>query len=201
MAKDVHPVKVHSTGGRFADDDTDQETPNYQNAVFEYADGTLVDIEVTTLPSPSFGGALQGEFFFTSKGYITSARRWSAMAGDFAPQTTPDPSSGISMRAVNLSFPKIEYKPGPAIPNTGLPEVSHFQNFIDCVRSRSRENLYCEVLEGHMSTALCHLANISFRTGRKLTFDPATETFPGDSEANALLGRKYREPYVLPEKV
>ena len=79
--------------------------------------------------------------------------------------------------------------------------MSHFQNFVNCVRSRKREDLYCEVLEGHMSTALCHLANIAFRTGRKLTFDPATETFPGDAEANSLLGRKYREPYVLPDQV
>jgi hypothetical protein len=53
-----------------------------------------------------------------------------------------------------------------------------------------------------MSTSLCHLANISYRTGRKLVFDPATEKFPGDKEANAYLTRsKYREPYVLPERV
>lgn len=201
LAKDVHPVKVHCAGGRFADDDTDQETPNVQTAVFEYADGTLVDLEATTLPSPSFGGVQMGEFFYTAKGYITSARDWSTVVGEFTPQTTPDPPSGISLRAVNLSFPKIAYHPGPAIPDLSVPEVSHFQNFIDCVRSRKREQLHCEVLEGHMSTALCHLANIAFRTGRKLTFDPKTETFPGDAEANALLGRKYREPYVLPDKV
>jgi predicted dehydrogenase len=201
MAKDVHPVKIHCAGGRFADENTDQETPNYQNAVFEYADGTQIDIEVTTLPSPSFGGTLMGEFFYTANGYITSARRWSTVIGEFLPRTTPDPPSGISLRNVNLSFPQIDYKPGPAIPDLGGPEVSHFQNFIDCVRSRRREDLACEMLEGHLSTALCHLANIAFRTGRKLTFDPATETFPGDAEANALLGRKYREPYVLPERV
>ncbi len=201
MAKDVHPIRIHSAGGRFADADTDQETPNYQNAVFEYADGTLVDIEVTTLPSPPLGGAMQGEYFFTGKGYISSSRRWSAVLGEFTALGTPDPASGISLRAVNLSFPKIEYKPGPPIPEIAEPETGHFRNFIDCVRSRRREDLHCEVLEGHMSTALCHLANIAFRTGRKLTFDPASETFPGDAEANALLGRKYREPYVLPERV
>ncbi len=201
LNKNVHPVKVHCAGGRFADDNTDQETPNLQNAVFEYADGTLVDLEVTTLPSPTFGGVHMGEFFYTPKGYITSAKNWSAVEGEFTPQTTPDPPSGISLRATNLSFPKIAYKDGPVIPDISAPEVSHFQNFIDCVRSRKREDLHCEVLEGHMSTALCHLANIAFRTGRKLIFDPATETFPGDAEANALLGRKYREPYVLPEQV
>ena len=101
----------------------------------------------------------------------------------------------------NVSFPDIAYKPGPAIPDVEGPETSHFQNFIDCVRSRKREDLACEIEEGHMSTSLCHLANIAFRTGRKVTFDPQTETFPGDPEANRLLTRTYREPFVVPDKV
>ena len=74
-------------------------------------------------------------------------------------------------------------------------------NFIEAVRSRNREHLHCEIEEGHLSTALAHLANISYRTGRKLTFDPATETFPGDEEANGYLTREYREPYALPDLV
>ena len=203
MGKNVHPVKVHCYGGLYADNDTDQQVPNVENAYFEYADGTLFEADVTTLPSPSFGGALGGEFFYTPNGYITSGRGWSTMAAEFIPGSEPDPPSGISLRASNVSFPKISYKPGPPIPDVeGEPkEASHFQNFIDCVRSRKREDLHCEILEGHMSTSLCHLANISIRTGKKLIFDPATETFPGDAEANALLTRKYRAPFVVPDKV
>ena len=142
-----------------------------------------------------------GEFFYTPQGYVTSANRWTTVLGEFTPRTTPDPPSGVSNRLNNLSFPQIAYNPGPAIPNVEGQEVSHFQNFIDCVRSRKRENLNCEILEGHMSTSLCHLANIAFRTGRKLTFDPATESFPGDAEANKYLTRTYREPYVVPDQV
>jgi hypothetical protein len=78
---------------------------------------------------------------------------------------------------------------------------AHFRNFIDCARSRKREYLNCEILDRHMSTALCHMANISHRTGRKLTFDPATEEFVGDDQANSSHTRKYRAPFVLPEKV
>jgi predicted dehydrogenase len=201
MGKNVHPVKIHCFGGFYADN-SDQETPNLQSASYEYADGTIVELEVTTLPSPSFGGVHMGEFFYTPNGYVTSSGRWTTMAGEFIPGSTPDPPSGVSLRASNLSFPKISYKPGPAVPDVEVPDAgSHFQNFIDCVRSRKRENLRCEILEGHMSTSLCHLANIAFRTGRKLTFDPKTETFPGDKEANGYLTRKYREPYVVPEKV
>ncbi|HON01229.1 MAG TPA: gfo/Idh/MocA family oxidoreductase, partial [Acidobacteriota bacterium] len=48
---------------------------------------------------------------------------------------------------------------------------------------------------------LCHLANISYRLGRSLRFDPATERFVGDEEADAMLSRRYREPFVVPDKV
>jgi predicted dehydrogenase len=200
MNRNVHPVKIHCVGGFFADN-SEQETPNVQNASYEYADGTLLELEVTTLPSPTFGGVHMGDFFYTPQGYVTSANKWSTVVGEFTPRNRPNPPTGVDERMVNISFPDIAYKPGPAIPESAEPEVSHFQNFIDCVRSRKREDLHCEMLEGHMSTSLCHLANIAFRTGRKLTFDPAAETFPGDAEANALLTRKYREPFVVPDKV
>jgi hypothetical protein len=107
----------------------------------------------------------------------------------------------VDERVTNASFPRSGYTPGPAPDVAGEKTVSHFENFINCVRSRKVEDLYCDILEGHMSTALCHLANISYKLGRKLTFDPNTETFPGDAEANNLLTRAYREPYGLPDKV
>jgi len=88
LNKNVHPVKVTCVGGRFVDD-SDQETPNVQNATYEYADGTLVELEVTTLPSPSFGGVQMGEFFYTPQGYVTSANRWSTVLGEFAVRNTP----------------------------------------------------------------------------------------------------------------
>ena len=200
LNKNVHPVKVVCSGGFFGDD-SDQETPNVQNATFEYADGTLVDLEVTTLPSPPVGGVHMGDFFYTPQGYITSAKEWSTVLGQFTPRNTPDPPSGVSNRLNNVSFPQTTYTAGPAIPDIGSVEVSHFQNFADCVRSRKRDDLHCEIEQGHLSTTLCHLANIAFRTGRKLVFDPKTETFPQDPEANQYLTRKYREPYVLPDQV
>jgi hypothetical protein len=75
------------------------------------------------------------------------------------------------------------------------------QRFIFCVRSCKVEDLYCDILEGHMSTSLAHLANISFRTGRKLIFDPDREKFVGDEEANRYLTREYRKPYTMADKI
>jgi len=78
---------------------------------------------------------------------------------------------------------------------------NHFENFIECVRSRKVESLHCDILEGHMSAALCHMANISYRTGRKLVFDPKTETFGNDAGSQPISDAEVREPYALPEKV
>ena len=61
-------------------------------------------------------------------------------------------------------------------------------------RSRAR------VQEGHLSSALPHLANISYRVGRALTFDPKKEKFVGDTEADAT-DAEYRAPFMIPEKV
>jgi len=77
----------------------------------------------------------------------------------------------------------------------------HIENFLKAVRSRNRKDLTCDVEEGHLSAALVHMANISYRTGRKLHFDPKTERFVNDDEANGLLKRNYREPFVIPENV
>ena len=83
----------------------------------------------------------------------------------------------------------------------GTGGAGHFQNFIDAVRSRDRKNMTADVLEGHLSTSMCHLCNIAFRVGRTVHFDSVNEEFPGDDEANALVTKDYRYPYVVPKKV
>ncbi len=87
---------------------------------------------------------------------------------------------------------------------TGQGGGGHFKNFIDCVRSRNQENLHAPIEEGHISTALVHLANASYRLGRTLYFDSVKEEVIGDDEANRLLGdadRGYRPPFVVPTEV
>jgi predicted dehydrogenase len=82
----------------------------------------------------------------------------------------------------NQSREKMEGRPdGPA----------HHRNFLECIQSGERPTADVEI--GHLSAALCHLGNIATRLGRTLKFDPAAEHFVGDSEASALVGRKYRE--------
>ena len=67
------------------------------------------------------------------------------------------------------------------------------------IRSRNTPN--ADIEEGHRSTLMCQLANISYRLGgRKLVVDPDTETLVDDAEANRMLKREYRAPWVVPRK-
>ncbi len=78
-------------------------------------------------------------------------------------------------------------------------ERPHLRNFLDCVKEHKRPN--ADIEEGHKSTRLCHLGNIAFLLRRTLLFDEKKETIPGDAEANKLLHRTYRKPFIVPEAV
>jgi hypothetical protein len=90
-----------------------------------------------------------------------------------------------------------EQQPGPSGHDAG----NNWANFIAAVRSRKPSDLNAPITEGAISTMLVHLANISYRVGRTLYFDPETYSCKGDEEANALFRRKYRAPFVVPELV
>ena len=77
----------------------------------------------------------------------------------------------------------------------------HFKNWLDAIRARDMSLQHGPVETGHLSSALAHLGNISYRVGRQLNFDPVAERFVGDEDANNMLTRQYRSPYLLPEKI
>ena len=66
-------------------------------------------------------------------------------------------------------------------------------NFFDCIRTR--QALVCEAEIGHRSASLCHLGVLSLRLGRKLPWNPGTEQFIGDDDANRWLGPELRKPW------
>lgn len=80
----------------------------------------------------------------------------------------------------------------------GLDQAAHTQNFLDCVKSRKEPNADVEQL--HLSTRLCHLGNIAYRTGKKLTFNSVEERF-SDAAADALLSREYGSRFEVPSQV
>lgn len=72
----------------------------------------------------------------------------------------------------------------------------HLKNWLDCMASRARPNADVEI--GHRSVTVCHLINIAREVGRKLTWNPQTELFEGDEQANRLLDRPRRAGFELP---
>jgi predicted dehydrogenase len=205
MNKNEHPVAAYSAGGIFGfrqdegppenrtpgtrvyggvetygHDKTTQETPNTQTAVYKYADGKIIEMETRGRYTNQEGSRGQevGNIFYGSDGWLEiDGSTWKAFR-----------KRGKEAFAGS--------KEGP---NEG--RGGHWANFLDALRSGKDETLHGHIKEGHLSTSLCHLANISYRVGESLKFAGKDEKFPGNSEANALLTRVYRKPYAVPEKV
>ena len=180
LGKDM-PKSVVSSGGKYAYTD-DQETPNTQIATFDYGDSELV-FEVRGLITGDEGGLKVrgnntiGNLFYGSEGY---------MAVD---------SDGFQVykgekRDLIMDQKKEQSDTGP-----------HMANFLKAVKSRNHQDLTAEVQIGVTSANLCHLANISYRLGRKLAYDASAGKFSTDAEANKLLTREYRAPYLVTTKV
>ncbi|MGH9630969.1 MAG: Gfo/Idh/MocA family protein [Bryobacteraceae bacterium] len=181
-----YPTKISSMGGHFMFDD-DQQTPNTLASVFEFNDGgkkKMLEFEVRHWMTHGEAGIGEGadgkkesnkigNIFYGSKGYLVfNGRGYQTYLGR-------------------------EQEPGPSAKGSG----DHFGNFISAIRSRKSEDLNAEIEEGAISTTLIHLANISYRLGRTLNFDPETMKCIDDSEANRMFTRDYRKPFVVPEKV
>ncbi len=101
---------------------------------------------------------------------------------------------------------KIECENNPAVLKAEISESNrvtvsdnHFQNWIDCVKSRAKPIADVEI--GHRSATVCHLGNIAIRTGKKIVWDSEREVIPGDDQANAMLTRPYREPWKLERNI
>jgi predicted dehydrogenase len=175
------PSRVQSMGGKFMFDD-DQETPNSMISTFEYPheDPTkkkMLSFEVRhwmTNQEASMardGGNGVGNIFLGSEGVLEIP----------------------SYSGYQFYFGRKGEK-GPGRNEGG----DHFANFIDAVRQHDRSILNAEIEQGHLSAALCHYANVAYRTGRTLEIDPGSEKCGADDVANSLLTREYREPYVVP---
>ncbi len=191
LNKKEAPVKVASKGGYFVFDST-QETPNTQTSIFEYQDGTILEFETRgLLTNGEFGepGQTIGNIFYGSKGIlqIDAGGNWKTWIGrEYEPGPSSEETSEEEYDAMNL---------------IGTGGGGHFENFIAAVRSGNPDDLTCDVEIGHRSTILPLMANVSYRVGRELRFDGLSERFVDDKEANELLSRNYREPFVVPKRV
>jgi predicted dehydrogenase len=192
------PKSVVSTGGKYVYQD-DQETPNVQSAVFDYGARQIVfevhGLHTGTESDVAYeGGNIVGNVFYGSEGYLAvDPAGFRVFKGRGCAPTAAAPSAGCRREKIME-----EKAQGP---EGGYDGTAHFGTFLKAVRSRNPKDLTAPVDVGVQSAALCHLANISYRLGRRLACDPTQWKFTGDEEANRMLTREYRAPYVVPERV
>ena len=160
LGKKSLPNSVLSVGGRFGYVD-DGETPNTEISFFDYGDAQLI-FEVRGLKTEGYQGASIGNIIHGTEGYIVITSNYGKAA------------------AFDNKDVKVAEFSGAG---------DHFGNFIDAVKARKREMLKGEILEGHLSSALCHLGNISYRLGEFSHYDPAAKTFGDNKELVETLER------------
>ena len=169
-----YPVRVHASGGRFGYKDQ-AETPNTQTVTWTYEDGATMVGQLRGL----YTAEPMSWDFFGTKGHL---------------HLMADGLFQIKLGRNKQLEPAITDFPA---------DLDHFANFADAIRARDRKLLHAEVEETAISTAYCHLGNIAYRVKRELQFDAASMQFTGADagDANKLLRREYRAPYIVPDRV
>ncbi len=173
------PERITSMGGKFLWDDC-KEVPEIQTSIYHYPkEKKIIQFEVRNWCTNQEDGAGVGNIFYGDKGYMV-----------------------IDGYGTYATFLGQDREKGPARSEEGELTL-HFQNWFDAIRARDMSIQNGPVQTGHLSSALAHLGNISYRLGRQLEFDPVAERFTGEgeSEANSMLSRDYRAPYLVPEIV
>lgn len=189
-----YPKSVYSVGGRYNQEGA-FETPDTQLATYEFDDGLVMSFELS----------LYTPYILKTDGEI----RDSDMFPYWLQNSTRIEiygSEGLMIVGRHGGGWQVFARPHQRQPVVvaqeygRFPDPEHKQNFCDCIRSGDLPN--ADIEEGHRSTLLCQYANISLRLGgQKLEIDPATETCIGNDDANAMLKREYRSPWVVPEQV
>ena len=173
LGETTHPVRITAHGSRVDLTRGVREYPDNMTVTYEYASGKVLIYEDRQWTPYGLHGVDSGNAFYGTKGYMLFSRR-----GYFE------------------TFLGSSEERGPSVGRrgrVGTPLPDHLADFVDCVRSRKPTNSPAEVI--HLSCGLVHLGEIAYRTGRALRFDPKTERFGGDDEANGLLTKSYRRAW------
>lgn len=172
-----YPTRVTSMAGMYLWDDA-KTIPNTITSCYDFPDagekGKMLVFDTRPWHTNDERYAKVGVLFYGEKGYMVIPS-YTGYATFLGPNEEPGPSNNAS--------------------------GNHYRNFIDAVKSRDASTLTAPILEGHISSALCHIGLISAKLERSLEFDGENERFKNDDEANALLTRDYRPPFVVPETV
>jgi predicted dehydrogenase len=184
------PKRISSSGGILVDKGSKSNIPDTQSATFEFDGLNVVWTHRTWGASPDpkypWGATIYGD-----RGTLKA----SVMSTDFIPERGGEPRHTDVTYELD-QFP--EDKTEKDLEKHVAPAIrGHMKDFLACVDSRGKP--VADIEQGHISSASCILANLALQLGRTLTWDPVKNEVTGDAEANRLLRRPYRAPWVHPE--
>jgi predicted dehydrogenase len=192
------PKAVTSAGGRFFLKDN-CEVPDLQDAIMEFP-GFNVVCQFRECAAGYSKVGMGGVEYIGNKGTMSLGRDGFEIVADKKESPTNIVARIIGGHPVGGPQPVPEatgqFWTEPAKDNSGDWKdqyVQHTRNFLDCIKSRRAPNSDLE--SAHRVATVCHLANISLKTGRKMRWDPEKESIQGDSEAEQMLRRPYRSPW------
>ena len=196
------PLSVSSSGGKFVWKD-DQETPNTLQTTFDFGDAQ-VTFDVRNLPTPPEGLSAglkpnhTGNIFFGESGFLVVDLNGFQVYKSTAGSVSGNAGLGASAGGLEKYEKAMDEK---AQESDDWSTTPHMKNFFEAIRARDYKRLHADIALGARSAADVHLANISYRLGRTLRLAQSTGRFVGDEQANALLTRDYREPYLIAQQV
>jgi predicted dehydrogenase len=175
----THPHRIVALGGKYFFDD-DQQFPDTQNVLFEYAPDLVekkprqLIFEQRIWAPYHEQGYENGNVFYGTDGFMLLGKHggWKLIG------------PGNKLREQMNGSPDLR---------------AHHDDFFRCIREGGTSN--ADINIGHLSSSLCHLGNIATRIRRTIVFDTRREQVIGDEEANALTTRKYRDHWGRPTGV
>lgn len=182
------PKSISCSGGIFVDTDNVANIPDTQDAVFGYDDLNI------TWTNRAWGKSLEKKYpwamvFYGKNGTL----KMDLQQYEYTPKKGGEVETGKFLKE---EISELERQEENFQESTIGATRRHLKNFINCVKTRQRP--VADILEGHISTATCIMANNAMTLGRTLHIDPATGRPTGDKEATDLMARPYREPWVHP---
>jgi predicted dehydrogenase len=176
-----YPTRAVSSGGRFAFQD-DWQTPDTQIASFEFGTKKAITWEGRSCNKFPVEGSGRGFIIYGDKGTLVNLS-----GGDYKIYDASD-------KLIKEAKGEAGADPNNPVSATGNLDFYHFENFVNSIRGEATLN--SPVSEGQKSVLLCHLANISQRTGRALDCDPQNGHILHDSEAMMLWQREYEKGWA-----
>jgi predicted dehydrogenase len=184
------PKRISSTGGRLVDRAAKSNTSDTQTVTFDYGNLQVIWQHRTwgDMPDPKYPW---GATFYGDKGTLKAG----VMSYDYTPlgRGTPlhqDVTYELEQYPEDKTEAQLERHVAPAVRH-------HMQDLLAAMAKRGRP--VADIEQGYISSACCILGNMALQLGRTLAWDPAAGRVPGDAEANRLLRRPYRTPWVHPE--